>query len=33
VLYERLSDAPLVGFAYLRVESLLTPPGPWARAA
>jgi lysyl-tRNA synthetase class 2 len=32
VLYERISDAPLVGFAYLRVESLLTPPGPWARA-
>jgi lysylphosphatidylglycerol synthetase-like protein (DUF2156 family) len=28
---ERLSDLPLVGFAYLRVESLLTPPGPWAR--
>jgi lysyl-tRNA synthetase class 2 len=33
VLYERLSDAPLVGYAYLRVESLLTPPGLWARAA
>jgi lysyl-tRNA synthetase class 2 len=28
---ERLSDLPLVGMAYLRVESLLTPPGPWAR--
>ena len=28
---ERLSDLPLVGVAYLRVESLLTPPGPWAR--
>ena len=30
---ERLSDLPLVGVAYLRVESLLTPPGPWARRA
>jgi lysyl-tRNA synthetase class 2 len=28
---ERLADLPLVGFAYLRAESLLTPPGPWAR--
>jgi lysyl-tRNA synthetase class 2 len=28
---ERLSDLPLVGLAYLRVEQLLTPPGPWAR--
>ena len=28
---ERLSDLLLVGVAYLRVESLLTPPGPWAR--
>jgi lysyl-tRNA synthetase class 2 len=28
---ERLADLPLVGVAYLRVESLLTPPGPWAR--
>jgi lysyl-tRNA synthetase class 2 len=28
---ERLGDFPLVGMAYLRVESLLTPPGPWAR--
>lgn len=28
---EHLSDLPLVGVAYLRVESLLTPPGPWAR--
>jgi lysyl-tRNA synthetase, class II len=28
---ERLSDLPLVGVAYLRVESLLMPPGPWAR--
>jgi lysyl-tRNA synthetase, class II len=33
VLYERLTDAPLVGLAYLRAESLLTPPGPWSRAA
>jgi lysylphosphatidylglycerol synthetase-like protein (DUF2156 family) len=33
VLYERISDAPLVGLAYLRVESLLTPPGPWVRQA
>ena len=30
---ERISDLPLVGVAYLRVESLLTPPGPWARRA
>jgi lysyl-tRNA synthetase, class II len=28
---ERLTDLPQVGMAYLRVESLLTPPGPWAR--
>jgi lysyl-tRNA synthetase, class II len=28
---ERLSDLLLVGVAYLRVESLLTPPGPWVR--
>jgi lysyl-tRNA synthetase, class II len=28
---ERLSDFPLVGLAYLRAESLLTPPGPWAK--
>jgi lysyl-tRNA synthetase, class II len=28
---ERLSDLGLVGLAYLRVESLLTPPGPWTR--
>jgi lysyl-tRNA synthetase class 2 len=31
VCIERLGDLPLVGMAYLRVESLLTPPGPWAR--
>jgi lysylphosphatidylglycerol synthetase-like protein (DUF2156 family) len=28
---ERLGDFPPVGMAYLRVESLLTPPGPWAK--
>jgi lysyl-tRNA synthetase class 2 len=28
---ERLGDLPLVGLSYLWVESLLTPPGPWAR--
>lgn len=28
---ERLSDLPLVGIAYLRVEQLLTPPTPWRR--
>lgn len=28
---ERLSDLALVGFAYLQVESLLTPPGPWVK--
>jgi lysylphosphatidylglycerol synthetase-like protein (DUF2156 family) len=28
---ERLSDFPLVGIAYLRAESLLTPPTPWGR--
>jgi lysyl-tRNA synthetase, class II len=31
--FERLSDLAPVGLAYLRVESLLTPPGPWARRA
>lgn len=29
--FERLSDFPAVGFAYLHAESLLTPPGPWVR--
>jgi lysyl-tRNA synthetase class 2 len=29
--FERVSDLGLVGLAYLRVESLLTPPGPWTR--
>jgi hypothetical protein len=28
---ERRSDLLLVALAYLRVESLLTPPGPWTR--
>jgi lysyl-tRNA synthetase, class II len=31
VCVERLSDIPVVAVAYLWVESLLTPPGPWAR--
>ena len=31
VCVEKLSDLPLVGLAYLRVESLLVPPGPWVR--
>jgi lysylphosphatidylglycerol synthetase-like protein (DUF2156 family) len=30
--FERWSDLPLAGLAYLHAESLLTPPGPWARA-
>lgn len=29
---ERLADVPLVGLAYLHVESLLVPPGPWVRS-
>jgi lysyl-tRNA synthetase, class II len=28
---ERLGDVPLVALSYLLVESLLTPPGPWAK--
>jgi lysyl-tRNA synthetase class 2 len=28
---ESYADLPLVGLAYLHVESLLVPPGPWAR--
>jgi lysyl-tRNA synthetase, class II len=28
---ERLSDLPLVGLAYLHVEQLLMPPGPWVK--
>jgi lysyl-tRNA synthetase class 2 len=31
VCFERWIDAPLVGLAYLHVEQLLTPPGPWVR--
>jgi lysylphosphatidylglycerol synthetase-like protein (DUF2156 family) len=30
---ERWTDLPLVGFAYLHAESLLTPPGPWVKSA
>ncbi len=30
--FERWADLPVVGLAYLQAESLLTPPGPWARA-
>jgi lysyl-tRNA synthetase class 2 len=33
ICIERLSDFPLVGLAYLHAESLLTPPGPWAKQA
>ena len=28
---EKLADLPLVGLAYLHVEQLLVPPGPWSR--
>jgi lysyl-tRNA synthetase class 2 len=28
---ERWTDLPAASFAYLQAESLLTPPGPWAR--
>jgi lysyl-tRNA synthetase class 2 len=31
VCVERLSDLPLVGLAYLHLEQLLVPPGPWTR--
>jgi lysyl-tRNA synthetase, class II len=31
ICVERLSDLPAVGLAYLHAESLLVPPGPWAR--
>jgi lysyl-tRNA synthetase class 2 len=31
ICFERALDAPVVGLAYLHAESLLTPPGPWAR--
>ena len=30
--FERWSDLPLAGLAYLQAESLLTPPGPWVKA-
>jgi len=29
--FERWTDLPLAGLAYLQAESLLTPPGPWVR--
>jgi len=29
--FERWSDLPVAGLAYLHAESLLTPPGPWAK--
>jgi lysylphosphatidylglycerol synthetase-like protein (DUF2156 family) len=29
--FERWSDFPLAGIAYLHAESLLTPPGPWVK--
>ena len=28
---EKLTDLPVVGLAYLHVEQLLVPPGPWAK--
>jgi lysyl-tRNA synthetase class 2 len=31
ICVEKLTDLPAVGLAYLHVESLLVPPGPWAR--
>jgi lysyl-tRNA synthetase, class II len=31
VCVERFTDLPAVGLAYLHAESLLVPPGPWAR--
>jgi lysyl-tRNA synthetase class 2 len=30
-VFERWSDLPLAGLAYLHAESLLTPPGPWVK--
>jgi lysyl-tRNA synthetase class 2 len=30
--FERWSDLPLAGLAYLHAESLLTPPGPWVKS-
>jgi lysylphosphatidylglycerol synthetase-like protein (DUF2156 family) len=29
--FERWSDLPLAGLAYLQAESLLIPPGPWVK--
>jgi lysylphosphatidylglycerol synthetase-like protein (DUF2156 family) len=29
--FERWTDFPLAGIAYLHAESLLTPPGPWVK--
>jgi lysyl-tRNA synthetase class 2 len=31
VCVEKLTDLPLVGLAYLHLEQLLVPPGPWSR--
>jgi lysyl-tRNA synthetase, class II len=31
ICVERYTDLPAVGIAYLHAESLLVPPGPWAR--
>jgi lysyl-tRNA synthetase class 2 len=31
--FERWTDLPLAGFAYLHAESLLTPPGPWSKTS
>ena len=31
--FERWTDLPLAGLAYLHAESLLTPPGPWVEDA
>ena len=31
VCFERWTDAPLVALAYVHIEQLLTPPGPWVR--
>jgi lysyl-tRNA synthetase class 2 len=33
ICFERWTDLPLVCLAYLHVESLLTPPGPWVRSS
>jgi lysylphosphatidylglycerol synthetase-like protein (DUF2156 family) len=31
--FERWTDLPAAGLAYLHAESLLTPPGPWASSS